>query len=55
MDLNTINGVIRAVAPALLAFAAGKGWLPAGSVADITAAIVAIAAALWSVKSNKSA
>jgi len=55
MDLNTINGVIRAVAPAALAYAVGRGWLPAGSVADITAAIVAIAAALWSVKSNKAA
>ncbi len=55
MDLNTLNGVIRAVAPAILAYAVGKGWLPAGAVADITAAIVAIAAAVWSIRSNKTA
>lgn len=53
MDLNTINGVLRAVVPALLAFAVGKGWISSGAVGDITAAAVAIAAAVWSVVSNK--
>jgi len=53
MDFNTINGVLRAVLPAVLAYAVGKGWVNAGSVGDISAAIVAIAAAVWSVKTNK--
>lgn len=52
MDMNTINGVIRAVLPAALAYAVGKGWIPAGSVADISAAVLAIAAAVWSVTTN---
>ncbi|HEY6020781.1 MAG TPA: hypothetical protein VIY48_13065 [Candidatus Paceibacterota bacterium] len=55
MDLNSINGILRAVVPAILAYAVGKGWIPAGSVGDITAAVVAAAAAFWSVKSNKPA
>ena len=53
MDLNTINGIIRAVVPAALAYAVAKGWVTESSVGDITAAIVAIAAAVWSVKTNK--
>lgn len=53
MDWNMLNGIIRAVVPALLAYAVGKGWIPAGSVADVTAAVVAAAAAVWSVMSNR--
>lgn len=53
MDMNTVNGVIRAVVPAFLAYAVGKGWVSQSAVADITAAVVAVVAALWSVKSNK--
>lgn len=53
MDLNSINGVLRAIVPAVLAYAVGKGWIPASSVSDITAAAVALAAAVWSIKTNK--
>jgi hypothetical protein len=53
MDLNSINGILRAVVPALLAYAVGKGWIAAGSVGDITAGVVAVAAAVWSVITNK--
>ena len=53
MDLNSVNGVIRAIIPAIAAYAVGKGWIGAGSVGDITAAIVAIVAAIWSIKSNR--
>ena len=53
MDGNLIAGVVRAVVPALLAYAVGKGWIGAGAVADITAAATAIVAAVWSVISNK--
>lgn len=51
--LNTINGVVRAVVPAALAYAVAKGWISSSSVADITAAFVAVAAAIWSILSNK--
>lgn len=53
MDMNMINGVIRAVVPAALAYAVGKGWISAGAVGEITSAVVAVAAAVWSVVSNK--
>ena len=53
MDMNTVNGVIRAVVPAVLAYAVGKGWIAAGTVGEITSAIVAIAAAAWSIFSNR--
>ena len=52
MDMNTVNGVIRAVVPAALAYAVGKGWVSSSSVADITAAVLAVAAAGWSVWTN---
>lgn len=53
MDMNSVNGVLRAVVPAVLSYAVAKGWIGASAVADITAAVVAIAAAMWSVVSNK--
>lgn len=53
MDLNSINGVLRAGVPAVLAYAVGKGWISAGAVGEITTAVVAVAAAIWSVVSNR--
>lgn len=53
MDLNTINGVLRAVVPAILAYAVGKGWITQSMVGDITAAVVTLVSAGWSVKTNK--
>lgn len=53
MDLNMINGVLRAILPALVAYVVGKGWIPAGSAGDISAAVMALAAAMWSVHTNK--
>ena len=52
MDGNTINGILRAVIPAALAYAVGKGWITQSQVGDITAAIVTLVAAGWSVKTN---
>lgn len=53
MDSNSLNGVLRAIVPAICAFAVGKGWIAAGTVGEITTAVVAIAAAIWSIVSNK--
>ena len=53
MDWNTLNGVLRAIVPAGLAYAVGKGWITQGSVGDISAALLAVAAAGWSVVTNK--
>ena len=53
MDINVINGIIRAVAPAVIAYLAGKGIIPASDYGDLIAAISALAAAVWSVRSKK--
>ncbi len=55
MNMDSINGILRAIIPAICAYAVGKGWIGAGAVADITAAVVAVASAVWSVISKKSA
>jgi hypothetical protein len=55
MDINIIGGVIRAVAPALIAYLAGKGILPAADYSGVIAAVIALIAAGWSVKTNKPA
>ena len=53
MNYDQITGILRAIVPAGLAWAVGKGYVPAGSVGDIGAAIAAIGAAVWSVYNNK--
>lgn len=53
MDVNLINGVIRAIGPAIVAYLVGKGTIPAGDYGDIFAAVTALVAAVWSIKSNK--
>jgi hypothetical protein len=53
MDWNMINGALRAIVPAALAYAVGKGWIPVGSVADVSALIFALAAAGWSIYTNR--
>lgn len=52
MTLNQINGVLRAIVPAALAYAVGKGWIPQDQVTEITAAVVTITSAIWSIISN---
>ena len=53
MDLNTLNGILRAIIPAAIAYAVGKGWISQSASADISTAVLAIAAAMWSVVSNR--
>lgn len=52
MNLNQVNGILRAVIPALLAYAVGRGWLSDSSVGEITAAVITLVSAVWSVTSN---
>ena len=52
MNMNVINGVLRAVLPAAIAYVVGKGWLSSSSAADVTAAIIALLSAGWSVQTN---
>lgn len=52
MTQNQAMGILRAVVPGIVAYAVGKGWIPAGSAANVGAAVVAIGAAIWSYVSN---
>jgi membrane protein DedA with SNARE-associated domain len=57
MDSNVVGGVLRALVPAAVAYIVGRGWLSAEDATSLVGALVAagtaIAAALWSVKTNK--
>ncbi len=52
MNANQIGGIMRAVVPAILAYAVAKGWLTDSQVADITAAVITLVAAAWSIHTN---
>ena len=52
MNYDQLTGVVRAIVPALVAYVVGKGWIPAGAASDVAAAIMAVLAAVWSVKNN---
>jgi hypothetical protein len=53
MNYDQFTGVLRALLPAMLAFAVGKAWIPSAAVGDISAAVLAIAAAVWSFLNNR--
>lgn len=53
MNANQVNGILRTVVPALLAYAVAKGWLTDSQVADISAAIITLVMAGWSFVSNR--
>ncbi len=53
MTSNQIGGLARAILPAILAYAVGRGWIPESAVADISAVVLAIGAAVWSWSTNK--
>lgn len=53
MDVNTINGVLRALLPAIIAYLVGKGTIPAGDYGTVIASFTALIAAAWSIWSNK--
>jgi hypothetical protein len=53
MDPNQITGPIRALVPAITAWAVSKGWIPAGDYATPLISIVTGIMMLWSFHSNK--
>jgi len=53
MDPNQITGPIRAIVPAITAWAVAKGWIPAGDYATPLIGIVTGVMAIWSYHSNK--
>ena len=50
MNQNQITGLARALVPAIVAYVVGKGWLSQSDAADVSAAIIALLAAGWSVQ-----
>ncbi len=55
MNANQISGILRAIVPAALAWAVAKDWINQNTVTDVTAAVVTIGAAAWSVYTNSHA
>jgi hypothetical protein len=53
MNYDQTTGILRAIIPPALAYAVAKGWITQSDVGDITAAIVAVGAAVWSVVNNR--
>ena len=53
LNTDQMTGILRAVLPSLLAYAVWKHWLPPEYVADLSVVIVTVAAAIWSILSNK--
>lgn len=52
MTQNQAMGILRAVVPAVFAYAVAKGWVSDSQVADYTAMAITIASAVWSHFSN---
>jgi hypothetical protein len=52
MNSNVVNGILRALVPGFVAYAAGRGWISAGEAGEISAAIITLGAAVWSATTN---
>lgn len=53
MNYDQYTGIIRAVAPAAVAYFVAKGYITSDTAGLIVTAVVAIGAAAWSVLNNK--
>lgn len=54
MNYDQFTGIIRAIVPAVVSYIVAKGYLTEDSAATVGAAMLALAAAIWSVLNNKS-
>lgn len=52
MGTDQFTGILRAIVPALVAYIAGKGWMPADAATNAGAGLITILAAIWSWKTN---
>lgn len=53
MNQDQLGGIVRAIVPPLVTWLVAKNIIPAGSADAIISAAVAIAAAGWSIVTNK--
>jgi hypothetical protein len=54
VNQDQATGIVRAIVPPLVAYLAAKNIIPVGSADLILSAAVAVAAAGWSIATNKS-
>ncbi len=52
MNSDQVTGILRALVPAFIAYAVGRGWVSASSAGEVGAAIITLGAAGWSVYTN---
>jgi hypothetical protein len=55
MSQVQFEGILRALIPGVLGWAAGKGLIPGDQVAAVGAAVVTLVMAGWSIWSNRAA
>jgi hypothetical protein len=53
MNYDQYTGVIRAIVPVICAELVAHSWLSASAAADVSVAMIALAAAIWSIFNNK--
>jgi len=53
MNADMIGGIIRALAPAIIAYLVGAGTIPAADYGPVIAGVVGLVAAVWSIKTNQ--
>ncbi len=53
MNYDQYTGIIRAIAPAAVAYLVGKGLITSDTAGLIVTAVIAIGAAVWSVLNNR--
>ena len=52
MNSDMIGEIIRALAPAIIAYLIGAGVIPAGDYGSVIAGVIALVSAVWSVSTN---
>ena len=50
---GSIQGALRILIPAVVAFVAGRGWLASEFAGDLTAFLIALGSAFWSAYENR--
>ena len=53
MNSDQLTGILRAILPAIVAFAVAKGWVGVGNADWVVTSVIALAAAGWSAWTNK--
>ena len=52
MNFEQIKGIVERILTMAIMYATGKGWIPAGVVADLTAGLLLLFGVIWGWKVN---